>query len=221
MEKVHEKHQKRHTFMESLGENTQDSFFELKAARSSPGYTQIGLVKRTLAGVANDNLRSILLLAAIKVEAIHIPGIDNELADALSISKHELIANWCPHCGINAKATETGEEKKAHTHVFTDLNELEKGEWDFAFFRREKLRNWADESEERVCWTIEVDANVVKGVESEIGIVEILDQKDSTGERGDKTAMGNELKELTDNNREEKCISDEKEKIAKEKVLKY
>ncbi|KAF7956683.1 hypothetical protein EAE96_004016 [Botrytis aclada] len=49
---------------------------------------------------------------------------------------------------IMADAVETGEEKEAHTYVFTDLVALEKGEWDFEFFRREKLRNWADESEE-------------------------------------------------------------------------
>ncbi|ESZ94364.1 hypothetical protein SBOR_5228 [Sclerotinia borealis F-4128] len=118
--------------------------------------------------------------------------------------------------GIMAEAIETGEEKQAHTYVFTDLNELEKGEWDFAFFRREKLRNWADESEEYA----EVDANVVKGVESEIGIYEFLDQKDSTGGRGVKTAMGKELKELSDKNREEQKTLEEKQRIAKKKEFK-
>ena len=49
---------------------------------------------------------------------------------------------------IMAEAVETGEEKEAQTYVFTDLNALEKGEWDFEFFRREKMKNWADESEE-------------------------------------------------------------------------
>lgn len=47
-----------------------------------------------------------------------------------------------------ADAIEMGEEKEAQTYVFTDLNSLEKGEWDFDFFRRERLKNWADDSEE-------------------------------------------------------------------------
>lgn len=55
---------------------------------------------------------------------------------------------------IMAEAVETGEQREAQTYVFTDLKYLEKGEWDFAFFRREKLRNWADDSHEYAgLWT--------------------------------------------------------------------
>lgn len=49
---------------------------------------------------------------------------------------------------IMAEAVETEVEKQAQTYVFIDLNSLEKGEWDFELFRAEKLKNWADESEE-------------------------------------------------------------------------
>ncbi|KAK8907305.1 hypothetical protein ACHAO1_001042 [Botrytis cinerea] len=114
---------------------------------------------------------------------------------------------------IMAEAVETGEEKEAQTYVFTDLNALEKGEWDFEFFRREKMKNWADESEEYA----EVDAKAAKTNESEIGIHEFLDQPDPTGGRGIKTAMGKELKELADKKREKEWILEEKKRIAKEK----
>lgn len=136
---------------------------------------------------------------------------------------------------IMAEAIETGEEKEAQTYVFTDLDALEKGEWDFAFFRREKLRNWADESEEYAgSWmpppfynvgedltksrTLEVDANASKSTDSEIGIFEFLDQGDTTGGRGVKTTMGKELKELADKKRE--WVLDEKKRIAKEESSK-
>ncbi|KAB8303402.1 hypothetical protein EYC80_004830 [Monilinia laxa] len=113
---------------------------------------------------------------------------------------------------IMAETVETGVEKQAQTYVFTDLDSLEKGEWDFEFFREEKLQNWADESEEYA----EVDANAVQGTESEIGVFESLDQRDTTGGRGVKTTMSKELKELSDK-REEEWILEEKKRIAKEK----
>ncbi|CAD6443653.1 734edd5d-6839-4646-8355-f599c34accf8 [Sclerotinia trifoliorum] len=114
---------------------------------------------------------------------------------------------------IMAEVVETADEKEAQTYVFTDLNELEKGEWDFAFFKREKLKNWADESEEYA----EVDAITAK---SDIGIVEFIDQGDTTGGRGVKTDMGKELKELADKKREDEWILEEKKRIAKEQKLK-
>ncbi|APA05661.1 hypothetical protein SS1G_02011 [Sclerotinia sclerotiorum 1980 UF-70] len=114
---------------------------------------------------------------------------------------------------ILGEAVETGEEKEAQTYVFTDLDELEKGEWDFAFFRQEKLKNWADESEEYA----EVDANTAK---SDISIVEFIDQGDTTGGRGVKTDMGKELKELADKKREDEWILEEKKRIAKEQESK-
>ncbi|KAJ8071441.1 hypothetical protein OCU04_001762 [Sclerotinia nivalis] len=121
--------------------------------------------------------------------------------------------------GIMAEAVETGEEKEAQTYVFTDLDELEKGEWDFAFFRRENLKNWADESEEYA----EVDANATNATnttKSDIGVTGFLDQGDTTGGRGVNTAMGKELKELTDKKREDEWILQEKKRIAKEQGLK-
>ncbi|KAA8573963.1 hypothetical protein EYC84_005505 [Monilinia fructicola] len=112
---------------------------------------------------------------------------------------------------IMAEAVETGVEKQAQTYVFIDLNFLEKGEWDFELFRAEKLKNWADESEEYA----EVDANAVQSTESEIGIFEFLGQRDTTGGRGVKTTMTRELKELSDQKREEEWILEEKKRIAK------
>ncbi|RAL66174.1 hypothetical protein DID88_005846 [Monilinia fructigena] len=116
---------------------------------------------------------------------------------------------------IMAETVETGVQKQAQTYVFIDLDSLEKGEWDFEFFREEKLKNWADESEEYA----EVDANAVQGNESKIGIFESLDRRDTTGGRGVKTTMSKELKELSDKKREEEWILEEKKRIAKEKRL--
>ncbi|KAJ5054746.1 uncharacterized protein L3040_001011 [Drepanopeziza brunnea f. sp. 'multigermtubi'] len=62
--------------------------------------TQLGVKKLTLKSPEqNEPLRSLLLLAAqldLLIEAVHLPGIDNELADALSRNKVELVANICP-----------------------------------------------------------------------------------------------------------------------------
>ncbi|QSZ34060.1 hypothetical protein DSL72_005640 [Monilinia vaccinii-corymbosi] len=136
--------------------------------------------------------------------------------------------------GIMGEAVETGEEKEAQTYVFKHVSLLERGEWDFAFFRREKLRYWADESEEYAgLWmppqpfyndgdgltksrTSEVDANAAESTESETGTFESRDQGDTTGGRGVKTSMGKELKELADKKREEEWILGEKKKIAEE-----
>ncbi|KAI9647271.1 hypothetical protein NHQ30_003654 [Ciborinia camelliae] len=118
--------------------------------------------------------------------------------------------------GIMAEAVETGEVKEAQTYVFTDLDALEKGEWDFAFFRREKLRNWANGSEEYA----EVDANATKSTESGVGICGSLDQGDTTGGRGVKTAMAKELEELANKEREEEWVLQEKKRIAKEEESK-
>ena len=42
-----------------------------------------------------------------------------------------------------------GEEVEAETYVWRDDERyLEDGEWDFALFRRERMRNWVGESEE-------------------------------------------------------------------------
>jgi hypothetical protein len=62
---------------------------------------QLGLLKQTLrTPEQNEPLRQLLLLAAqrdTKIEAIHIPGEENGLADALSRNRQDYIANWCPH----------------------------------------------------------------------------------------------------------------------------
>ena len=62
---------------------------------------QLGLLKQTLrTPEQNEPLRQLLLLAAqrdTKIEAIHIPGEENGLADALSHNRQDYIANWCPH----------------------------------------------------------------------------------------------------------------------------
>jgi hypothetical protein len=61
---------------------------------------QRGLRKNTLAGPANEPLRSILLLAAeydIVIEPRWISGRSNTLADALSRFDWDTIANLCPH----------------------------------------------------------------------------------------------------------------------------
>jgi hypothetical protein len=61
---------------------------------------QQGLCKKTLAGLANEPLRAILLLAAehdILIEPRWISGRSNTLADALSRFDWETIANLCPH----------------------------------------------------------------------------------------------------------------------------
>lgn len=61
---------------------------------------QAGICKGTLnSAAANTDLRSLLCLASqldIAVQAVHIAGVENELADALSRLCREDIANWCP-----------------------------------------------------------------------------------------------------------------------------
>jgi hypothetical protein len=62
--------------------------------------THRGILKGTLDSPANKNLRALLLHAAqldIVVDPRHIPGSENELADALSRFDHKTIADWCPH----------------------------------------------------------------------------------------------------------------------------
>jgi len=66
---------------------------------------QLGLLKQTLKlPDHNEPLRQLLLHAArldIMIVPLHIAGEENELADALSRNKQDVIANWCPHWQIS------------------------------------------------------------------------------------------------------------------------
>ncbi|KAF5874491.1 putative disease resistance protein [Botrytis fragariae] len=176
------------------------SFADYPAIISEPGHTVRGTY---VTGLTPSNMRNLDYFEGSQYER---KVVTVKLLAPKDKSTHGANA-------IMAEAVETGEEKEAQTYVFTDLDALEKGEWDFEFFRREKLRNWADESEEYA----EVDAKAAKSNETEIGIHGFLDQPDPTGGRGIKTAMGKELKELTDKKREEEWILEEKKRIARER----
>lgn len=87
-----------------------------------------------------------------------------------------------------------GEEvKEAETYVFTAGDEaLEKKEWDYEVFRREKLGNWADRSEEYA----EVDANANAEVEAH----------DATGGRGVNGGLMEELKKEDEEEKLENAV---------------
>ena len=63
--------------------------------------TLTGIRKQTLKSPEqNSPLRELLLLGAqydIRIDAVHIPGVENGLADALSRNFFDKIADWCPH----------------------------------------------------------------------------------------------------------------------------
>ena len=67
--------------------------------------SQLGIIKTTLKAEAqNRPLRELLLFAAqryVVLEAQHIPGAENQLADALSRNYFQEIATWCPHWQMN------------------------------------------------------------------------------------------------------------------------
>jgi hypothetical protein len=67
--------------------------------------TQLGMKKGSLQSPRqNEPLRELLLRAAqldIALHAIHLPGKENELADALSRDLVHEVANWCPHWQIS------------------------------------------------------------------------------------------------------------------------
>jgi hypothetical protein len=71
--------------------------------------TQLGITKSTLKSPAqNEPLRKIFLCAAqndIVLHAVHLPGEENGLADALSRNLTEKIANWCPHWQMSSHLT--------------------------------------------------------------------------------------------------------------------
>jgi hypothetical protein len=62
--------------------------------------TFYGIGKGSIASLANRHLRLLLCEAAqmdIKLTPLWLAGATNELADALSRFRFEIIANWCPH----------------------------------------------------------------------------------------------------------------------------
>jgi Reverse transcriptase (RNA-dependent DNA polymerase) len=70
--------------------------------------TQLGIEKGTLRSPAqNEPLRQIFLRAAqfdVVVQAVHLPGKDNELADALSRNLPTHVANWCPQWQVSSRS---------------------------------------------------------------------------------------------------------------------
>ncbi|PQE20660.1 disease resistance Aig2 protein [Rutstroemia sp. NJR-2017a BBW] len=106
--------------------------------------------------------------------------------------------------GIMGEAAETGEERPAQTYVFLDRTGLESEEWDFEYFKREKLRNWVGRSEEYA----EVDAG---------GSYEVQESKeekhDPTGGRGVGGAISQQLKDEIEAKYKEKWMAEELSRI--------
>lgn len=83
--------------------------------------TQLGISKGTLqAPLQNEPLREILLQAArldVVLQAVHLPGKENQLADALSRDNIKEVANWCPHLQTHLKSSSSLHHQHSGLHI--------------------------------------------------------------------------------------------------------
>ncbi|KAM3088965.1 hypothetical protein ACMFMG_000585 [Clarireedia jacksonii] len=130
--------------------------------------------------------------------------------------------------GIMGEAVETGEQKTAQTYVFLDRMGLESEEWDFEYFKREKLRNWVGRSEEYagqiyflLLYTLQgTGKNVLTRKSIDVDAAGSYDvqvsnegKHDPTGGRGVGGAISQQLKDEVEAKYKEKWMAEELSRI--------